>query len=394
MVEQERFRCTILRGGTSKGIYLLRNDLPEDPELRDRVILAIFGSPDIRQIDGLGGSDLLTSKVAIVGRATRPDADVDYTFGQVGITLPKVDYSGNCGNISSGVGPFAIYQSLVDAVEPMTRVRIHMTNTKRVLVAEVPVKNGEVVIEGDYRIDGCPGTGAKIMIDWSDTGGAVTDKVLPTGNTKDVLKVEGIGDVTTSIVDAGNPIAFIHAESVGMKGTETPFEIDGDGALLEKLEKIRSVAAEKIGFVKNWRDATVKSQYAPFITMVNSPRSYTDYTTGKIVDAGSFDVLARLLFNQRMHKIYPGSGTVCTGTAAKIPGTIVNDLIPKAAKTAEVIRIGHPAGVIPIEVSVEMDGKKPLLKRAAIGRTARIIMEGYVFVKKSILQGTGGRFQA
>jgi 2-methylaconitate cis-trans-isomerase PrpF len=196
-----------------------------------------------------------------------------------------------------------------------------------------------------------------------------------------------LGDVTVSIVDAGNPIAFIHAESVGMKGTENPYEIDGDQDLLERLEKIRSVAAEKMGFVKDWKTATAQSQYAPFITMVNSPSSYTDYTTGREVDAGSFDILARLLFNQKMHKIYPGSGTICTGTAAKIPGTIVNDLIPKSAKAAGVIRIGHPAGVIPIEVSVDMEGNKPVLKRAAIGRTARTIMEGYVFVRKSVLYG-------
>ncbi len=387
MGQQERFRCTIMRGGTSKGVYILRNELPKNPELRDRVILAIYGSPDIRQIDGLGGSDLLTSKLAIVGPSSRPDADVDYTFGQVGITRAVVDYSGNCGNISSGVGPFAIYQGLVDAVEPITRVRIHMTNTKRVLVAEVPVKDGEVMVEGDYRIDGCPGTGAKISIDWSDTGGAVTQKILPTGNVKDVLRVEGLGDVTVSIVDAGNPIAFVHSESVGMKCTENPNQIDGNQDLLETLERIRSVAAERIGFVKDWRTATAKSQYAPFITMVNSPRSYTDYTTGRTVDSGSFDILARLLFNQKMHKIYPGSGTICTGTAAKIPGTIVNDLIPKEARTAQVIRIGHPAGIIPIEVSVSMDGNKPVLKRAAIGRTARIIMEGYVFVRKSVIYG-------
>ena len=387
MSQQERFRCTIMRGGTSKGIYIMRNEFPQDPELRDRIILAIFGSPDIRQIDGLGGSDLLTSKLAIVGRATRPDADVDYTFGQVGITLPKVDYSGNCGNISAGVGPFAIHQSLVDAVEPITTVRIHMTNTNRLLVAEVPVEDGEVAVEGDYHIDGCPGTGGKIMIDWADTGGAATSKILPTGNAKDVLRVEGIGDVTVSIVDAGNPIAFVHAEDMGLKGVETPFEIESDADLLERLEKIRSVAAQRIGFVDDWRKATEQSQYAPFITMVNSPTTYTDYTTGEKIEAGSVNIVARLLFNQRMHKTYPGSGTICTGTAARIPGTIVNEVLSKSARDANVVRIGHPAGVIPIEVSVAMEGDTPVIKRAAIARTARIIMEGYVFVRKSVISG-------
>lgn len=387
MRQQERFRCTIMRGGTSKGVYIMKNELPQNPELRDRIILAIFGSPDIRQIDGLGGSDLLTSKVAIIGPSSRTDADMDYTFGQVGITEAKVDYTGNCGNISAGVGPFAIIQGLVDAVEPITKIRIHMTNTKKVLVAEVPVKDGEPAIEGDYHIDGCPGTGAKIMIDWSDSGGAVTGKILPTGNVKDVLNVDGIGKVTVSIVDAGNPIAFIHAESLGMKGTENPFEIDGDAVLLEKLERIRSVAAQKLGFVKDWKNATKQSQYAPFITMVNSPKDYVDYTTGKTIKADSFDIMARLLFNQRMHKTYPGSGTVCTGTAARIPGTTVNEFLSKPVKNRKEVRIGHPAGIIPIEVEVKMEGKKPILKRAAIGRTARIIMEGYVFVRKALIYG-------
>lgn len=387
MKQQERFRCTIMRGGTSKGVYIMRNELPQNPELRDRIILAIFGSPDIRQIDGLGGSDLLTSKVAIIGPSRRPGADVDYTFGQVGITEAKVDYTGNCGNISAGVGPFAIIQGLIDAVEPMTKVKIHMTNTKKVLVAEVPVKDGEPAIEGDYHIDGCPGTGAKIMIDWSDTGGAVTGKILPTGNVKDVLSVEGVGDVTVSIVDAGNPITFIHAESLGMKGTENPFEIEAASVLLEKLERIRSVAAQKLGFVKDWKNATKQSQYAPFITMVNSPQNYIDYTTGKTIKADSFDIMARLLFNQRMHKTYPGSGTVCTGTAARIPGTIVNELLSKSAINKNEVRIGHPAGIIPIEVEVKMENTKPILKRAAIGRTARIIMEGYVFVRKDLIYG-------
>ncbi|MDI7259383.1 MAG: PrpF domain-containing protein [Thermodesulfobacteriota bacterium] len=388
MKQQERFRCTIMRGGTSKGIYIMRNELPQDPEVRDRIILAIFGSPDIRQVDGLGGADLLTSKVAIIGPSSRADADVDYTFGQVGITEAKVDYTGNCGNISSGVGPFTIIQGLVDAVEPITKVRIHMTNTKKVLAAEVPVKDGAPVIEGHYHIDGCPGTGAKITMDWSDTGGAVTGKILPTGHAKDVLNVGGMGQVTVSIVDAGNPIVFIQAESLDMKGTENPFEIDGDAVLLGKLERIRSAAAARLGFVKDWRKATKQSQYAPFITMVNSPKNYVDYTTGKTIKADSFDIMARLLFNQRMHKTYPGSGTVCTGTAARIPGTIVNEFLSKSAKNRKEVRIGHPAGVIPIEVEVKMEGRKPILRRAAIGRTARIIMEGYVFVRKDLIYGS------
>lgn len=387
MSEQERVRCTIMRCGTSKGIFLKRNDLPKDPGLRDRVILAIFGSPDIRQIDGLGGADLLTSKVAIIGPPTHPDADVDYTFGQVGITEAKVDYFGNCGNISSGIGPYAIYQGLVEPIEPLTTVRIHLTNSKQILVAQVPVKDGEPAIEGDYHIDGCPGTGAKISLDFSGTGGAFTNKILPTGNVRDTLKVEGLGDVVVSIVDAANTSVFVHAQYLGIKGTENPFEIDGNPVLLENLEKIRSVAAQKIGFVKDWRDATKQSQLIPFMVMVNSPTTYIDYTTGELIKPDSYDVLSRLLCNQRMHKTYPLTGTVCTGVAAKIPGTVVNALVSKSAVTSEEFRIGHPAGIITIEVDVKMEDGKPILKKAAIGRTVRIMMEGYVFVRKSIMSG-------
>jgi len=387
MSEQERVRCTIMRGGTSKGIFLKRNDLPKDPELRDRMILAIFGSPDIRQINGLGGSDLLTSKLAIIGPPTHPNADVDYTFGQVGITQAKVDYYGNCGNISSAVGPYAIYQGMVEPAEPLTTVRIHLTNSKQVLVAQVPVKDGEPAIEGDYHIDGCPGTGAKISLDFSGTGGAFTNKILPTGNVKDTLKVEGLGDVVVSIVDAANTCVFVHAQYLGIKGTENPFEIDGNPVLLENLEKIRSAAAQKIGFVKDWRDATKQSQMLPFMVMVNSPKPYIDYTTEKLIGADSYDLLARLLYNQRMHKAYPLTGTVCTGVAAKITGSVVYELASKSTVAREDFRIGHPAGIITIEVDVKMENGEPLLKKAAIGRTARIMMEGYVFVRKSIMSG-------
>jgi 2-methylaconitate cis-trans-isomerase PrpF len=380
---QESIRCTIIRGGTSKGIYILRNELPSDPVLRDKVILSIFGSPDIRQIDGLGGADLLTSKLAIVGASTHPDADVDYTFGQVGILEPKVDYSGNCGNLSTGVGPFAIYHGLVNIKEPYTVVKIHLTNTSTLIKAEIPIKDGELAVEGDCHMDGCPGTGARIMIDFSDFGGDITNKILPTGNAKDVLTVEGIGEITVSIVDAGNTVVFIHAEDMGLEGTETPFEIDGDADLLEKLERIRSVAAQKLGLVDDWRKATRESQFNPFIALVNSPRAYTDFTTGKTIEPDDFDILARLLFNQRMHKTYPGTGTVCTGTAVKIPGTLANDLAKGVTEGLQEIRIGHPAGIIRTEVAVDMEENQPVLKRAAISRTARLIMDGHVFVRKS-----------
>jgi hypothetical protein len=190
--EMEMLRCAIVRGGTSKGVFIMKNEYPKDPAKRDAVILAVYGSPDVRQIDGLGGADVLTSKHAIISPSARPDADVDYTVGQVSFETAFVDYRGNCGNISSAVGPFSIDEGLVAAVEPITTVRINMTNSNKILVAEVPVKDGKAMVDGDFVIDGVPGTGAKIAIDWSDVVGGITGKLLPTGNAKDTIEVDGV----------------------------------------------------------------------------------------------------------------------------------------------------------------------------------------------------------
>ncbi|MDP4127180.1 MAG: PrpF domain-containing protein [Bacillota bacterium] len=377
MSEQCRIRCTILRGGTSKGIFLMANDLATDPQKRDREILSIFGSPDVRQIDGLGGADPLTSKLAIIAPSTRPDADVDYTFGQVSITDYLVDYSGNCGNISSGVGPFAIDEGLVRAVEPITTVRIHNTNTGKILVAEVPVKDGKAKVAGDYKIAGVPGTGAKIMMDFAGTAGSVTNKVLPTGKAIDSLDIEGFGQLDASIVDVANPMVFVRAKDLGLTGIETPAEINGNKEILGLLEKIRGIAATMIGMAKDEADALKLSPAFPMIAFVSEPQEYADFTTGKIIPADQVDFVSRLMFMQVMHKTYAGTGTTCTGVAAKIPGTIVYEVC--RAKSSGV-RIGHPAGVIDIEVEVETKGAEPQVKRAAFGRTARRIMDGYAYI--------------
>jgi len=383
MPQQRRLRCVLMRGGTSRGLYVMRNELPDDPALRDRVILAMYGSPDVRQIDGIGGADPLTSKLAIIGPPTRDDADVDYTFGQVSITAPLVDYMGNCGNISSGVGPFAIDEGLVDAVEPITRVRIHQTNTDSIIIGEVPVSGGKASVQGDYRIHGVPGTGAKIMLDFSDTAGAVTGQILPTGNVKDILDVEGVGQVEVSIVDAGNPVVFLRASRLSLQGTESPSQIDGDSELLDSIERIRGHAAQLIGMVKDWHEAANTSPYVPFIAVVAPPQDYESSTIQQRISKRDIDFLSRLLFMLKMHKAYPVTGTVCTGTAAKIPGTVVHEVAEPSSEDI-VVRIGHPAGVIEVEMEVESGESGPLLGRASIGRTARRIMEGYIFVPERI----------
>ncbi|MDD5082359.1 MAG: PrpF domain-containing protein [Dehalococcoidales bacterium] len=380
---QELIRCCIMRGGTSKGIFLLRNDLPGDESSRDRLIMRIFGAPDVREIDGLGGADALTSKLAIIGPSTRKDCDVDYLFGQVNMVAPMIDYVGNCGNISSAVGPFAIDEGFVDPVEPITRVRIHQVNTNRVIIAEVPVKGKKAEVEGNHSILGVPGTGAKIVLDFADSAGSITGRLLPTGNVTDVLHVPDEGDIEVSLVDAANPLVFVRAKDLGLKGNETPQDIDSDTRLLAKIEKIRSVAAEKIGLVGDWRKATHERPYVPFFAICAPPVAYKDWTTGRPVNEDSIDLSVRLLFMQKMHKAYPVTGSICTVAAGMIPGTIVNQVARPGVVERGELRIGHPAGIMIPTGRVEKKAGEFVLKRATVDRTARCLMKGYAFVPKS-----------
>jgi 2-methylaconitate cis-trans-isomerase PrpF len=379
-LEMRSIPCAIMRGGTSKAVFLLENDLPSRPEKRDRVILSIFGSPDARQIDGLGGADPLTSKLAVIGPATREGADIDYTFGQVDIRQPFVDYSSNCGNISSAVAPFAISRGLVRAVEPVTTVRINNTNTGKIFEAEVPIANGRPAELGDYRIAGVPGSGAKIMLNLAGAVGSKTGRLLPTGNPRDVLKVDGFGDLTVSMVDAASPMVFVLAEDLKLSGAETPADIDSNPERLELLEKIRCQAALRMGMVKSVEEARQKVRAVPMVAFVAPPRKYNVFLDGREIAADDVDFVARDMFMQVMHKAYSGTATVCTGSAAVTPGTIVNAVMRKN-RASDAIRIGHPSGVIEADMRVK-NGK---IVRAAIGRTARLIMEGHVYVPQEIL---------
>jgi len=378
--EQIRVPCVFMRGGTSRGAYLWAGDLPDDPEARDQLILAIYGSPDVRQIDGLGGADSLTSKVAILAPPTHPDADVDYTFGQVGITTTHIDYKPNCGNISSGVGPYAVERGLVPITEPVTRVRIYNTNTRKIIVAEVPVRDGVVEVEGDCAIDGVPGSGARILLDFLDSGGGATGKLLPTGQPRDELEVDGHRYIV-SLVDAGNPYVFVRAEDLGLTGTELATEVNADRALLDHLEAIRGAAAEMYGFVANRADALARSPNLPKIAFVTTPKDYTA-STGVPVHAADIDLVARGLSGQIVHKAFAVTGALCTGAAARVPGTVVHEVCAAPPDQASV-RIGHPAGIFSLEMRVEEQGGELVLTRAALLRTARRIMDGYVYVPRS-----------
>jgi 2-methylaconitate cis-trans-isomerase PrpF len=365
-----RIRAAIIRGGTSKGVFLFDEDLPREAASRDKVILTVFGSPDPRQINGLGGADPLTSKAAIIARSRRPDADVDYTVGYVGIDKGVVDYQGNCGNISLAVGPFAVDEGLVAAVEPITRVRIFNTNTSKILEAEVPVRDGRAVVEGDYVVDGIPGSGARVVVNFVNSAGSKTGKLLPTGRVVDSLRLDDGRTIRCSIVDAAAPAIFVQAKEIGLTGTELPEDTRTNPQILKTMEEIRAKAAVMMNLPL--------SPGVPKVALVSPPTPYKT-STGKIIDPSDCDLLARTKALAVMHKAYAITGGICVSAAALIEGTVVHEV----ARTQEagVVRLGHPSGVSSFLVSVvkNASGEFELTKSATAG-TARRIMEGYVYI--------------
>jgi 2-methylaconitate cis-trans-isomerase PrpF len=371
--------CAIYRGGTSKPIFFMEGDLPQDKKKRDQTVLEAFGSPDLRQIDGLGGADPLTSKVAYIGAPTLPDTDINYTFGYVGIANPVIDYTGNCGNTSAAVGPFALLRGLIQPVEPVTKVRIYNTNTKKIILAEFHVKDGQFMSEGDFKIDGVPGSGSKILLDFIGSGGSVTGKLLPTGKVREEVKFPSLGTLEVSMVDAANPFVFVRASDLGLGGNENMYEFGNNEALLKKCEEIRSVVAEIMGISKR-EEATTKSPGVPKIAVVAGPSAY-DAPNGR-VEASQMDIVARMTALQKLHKAYAVTGAVCLGTAAKIDGTIVNDIYRKVQpENPPAVRIGHPTGTLQVEIELEKQNGSLELTKAALARTARLLMDGSVFVR-------------
>ena len=377
---QTKIRTVYMRGGTSKALFFHENHLPNDLETRNRVILAAYGSPDPnhRQIDGIGGAVSTTSKVSIISSSEDPQYDVNYLFGQVSIDKPMIDYKGNCGNISSAVGPFAIDEGLVRAEEPMTLVRIYQVNTKKLIVAEVPVRNGLHNEEGDFVITGVPNPGAEVRLHFVDPGGSVTQKLLPTGNAKDMIEVAGIGKIAISIVDAANPLVFVRASDLGLKGTEI-VEIDNSAEIRMKLENIRSRAAVMIGLARSPEEASERSQAVPKMAFVSEPQEYKN-VTGQVTQKGEIDLTARIMSMGTLHKAYAGTGAICTAGAARIEGTVVHEVLSRSALGMSQIRLGHPGGVMTVGVEIEKKGNTYNYKEAVLSRSARRLMEGYVYV--------------
>ena len=375
--------CHIIRGGTSKGIFFQENLLPPPGPVRDAVILRAFGSPDARQIDGLGGANSLTSKVAIMGVSARPDADVDYTFGQVSFVRPIIDWKGNCGNISAAAALYAVDMGLVKAEEPFTRVRIYNTNTRKIILATVPVKDGQTCTTGDYVISGVPGSGAKITLDFQAPAGSVTGKLLPTGNVVDEVDLGARGCFQVSMVDAGNPVVFLKAEQLGLTGSELPTQVETMPETLALIEEIRSIMAERAGMVSDRREATAKSPAIPKIGFVSPPQDYVN-PDGILIHKEQMDLTARLCSMQKMHRAYMVTGAVCTGAAAQIAGSVVWQMIPEQARNSGVLNIGQPYGIMDVDIHLghvpEQGYDETYISSIGVGRTARRILSGQVFL--------------
>jgi len=364
-VNQQKIRAVYMRGGTSRCLVFHDGDLPAPGPERDRILLTALGSPDPygRQLDGLGGGISSLSKACIIGSSTRPDADVDYTFAQVDVKSPVVDYSGNCGNCSSAVGPFAIDEGLVTATDGTTIVRIHNTNTRKLIVSHVPVKDGEAAVGGDFELAGVAGRGARIRLDFQDPGGAGTGRLLPTGRAR-----EWIGGAEASLVDATNPMVFVRAKDLGLVGTESPQAIDADRLLAARLEALRVEAAARMGIPG--------SAALPKIAMVAAPASFTALD-GASYEGERVDVVARVISMGACHRAFALTAAMCLAVAARLDGTLVSEC---SGNTAGDIRLGHPSGVLPIDAAVRLCDGIPWAERVTVYRTARRIMEGFARV--------------
>lgn len=362
----KKYPCVYMRGGTSKAVFFQERDLPEDKSLWSDIFLKVMGSPDVKQIDGMGGTVSSTSKIAVISPSKRKDADVNYNFFQVDIEIANVDNKSNCGNISSAVGPYAIDEGLVEAVEPVTVVRVLNTNTNKIIEEHVRVSRGRAMVYGDEVIEGVPGTGSKIEMYFEHPAGAVTGRLFPTGNKKDVFHIPGYEPVEVTVIDCANPVVFIRAEDIGIVGTELT-EINGNKPVMQHIEKIRAFASQKINIPP--------STSVPKISIISRSQDYINMD-GNAVKQSDMDICVRAISVGKLHKAYPMTVAIATGAAAKINGTIVNELMPNDT-ISDIILLGHSSGVSPVDIKSNGDE----IIKGGVSRTARRIMEGFVYVR-------------
>jgi probable AcnD-accessory protein PrpF len=386
-VPQIKIPATYMRGGTSKGVFFRLQDLPAAAQVpgaaRDALLLRVIGSPDPygKQIDGMGAATSSTSKTVIVSKSTRADHDIDYLFGQVSIDKPFVDWSGNCGNLSAAVGPFAISNGLIDPSRipknGTVTVRVWQANIGKTIIAHVPITDGAVQETGDFELDGVTFPAAEVQLEFinpaADEEGA-GGAMFPTGNLVDDLEVPGVGTLKVTMINAGIPTIFVNADAIGYTGTELQEAINGDGKALAMFENIRAHGAIRMGLIKTLEEAA-KRQHTPKVAFVAPPKSYVS-SSGKQVQAGDVDLLVRALSMGKLHHAMMGTAAVAIGTAAAVPGTLVN--LAAGGGERSTVRFGHPSGTLRVGAEAsKVDGEWTVTK-AIMSRSARVLMEGWV----------------
>ncbi|WP_210208635.1 2-methylaconitate cis-trans isomerase PrpF, partial [Rhodoplanes roseus] len=370
-----------MRGGTSKGVFFQARDLPADPAARDRVLLRVTGSPDPygKQIDGMGAATSSTSKVVLVSPSARPGCDVEYLFGQVSIEAPLIDWSGNCGNLTTAVGPFAIAQGLVQAgPDGIRTVRLWQANLGKRIVAHVPVRGGEVLEEGAFALDGVAFPAAEIRLEFIDPGGGAQG-VLPTGQAVDTLLVPGLGTVQASLVDAGNPTVIVAAAALGVPAALAQAEANADAAFLARCEAVRAAGAVMMGLAKTAAEATANRPATPKVALVGPPADYVA-SSGRAVAAHDIDVVARMISMGKLHHALTGTGAVALAVAAALPGTLVADLLGGPVSGGRMVRLGHASGILPVGAEASRRDGAVVVDKAVLSRSARRLMEGVVLV--------------
>jgi 2-methylaconitate cis-trans-isomerase PrpF len=381
---RHRLPAVFMRGGTSKALMLHRHDLPAEQRDWDPIFLRAMGSPDPngRQLDGMGGGISSVSKVCVLSRSARPDADIDYTFAQVMVQEPHVDYSGNCGNMSSAVGPFAVDEGLVDAADGEATVRIYNTNTDKIIHATFQVRGRQAVEAGELSIPGVAGTGAPIRLDFLSPGGASSGKLLPTGNLIDLVEVPGLGPVEVSMVDAANACVLVPASALGLTGIEMPAELEADRVTLERLSAIRLQASVAMGLTRTIDEARSRS-VVPFVGFVSPPQAACTLS-GATITPESVDLTARMISNGQPHRALPLTASLCIAVAASIEGTVAwrarveGGGAAAAGQVSDTLRLAMPSGVLTVGAAVEYRAGQWSALRGSFYRTARRLFDGAV----------------
>jgi len=384
-VPQIKVPATYMRGGTSKGVFFSLTDLPEacqvPGEARDKLLMRVIGSPDPygAQIDGMGAATSSTSKTVIISKSTQPGHDVDYLFGQVAIDRAFVDWSGNCGNLSAAVGPYAIHAGLVDPAKipenGICEVKIWQANIKKTIIGKVPITDGQVQEMGDFELDGVTFPAAEIEVSFMDPVDG-EGSMFPTGNLVDDLEVPGVGTFKATMINSGIPTIFLNAEEIGYEGTELREAINNDPAALERFEKMRAYGAMKMGLIKDLKEAETR-QHTPKIAFVSKPKAYTA-SSGKEIGTGDVDLLVRALSMGKLHHAMMGTAAVAIATAAAVPGTLVN--LAAGGGERDAVRFGHPSGTLRVGAKAEEINGEWTAKAAIMSRSARLMMTGWVHV--------------